>query len=113
MDLKFRVSFSKQTVAVEQGHSLGVRPHNMGKMFHTNANLPEQIETVFQPVFNAIEDPANIAQIDETLGTHDTWKMCHKNMLFNCTRTVTVDDGVFLGVQTAAIPRLVPVTLIG
>lgn len=74
--------------------------------------MREQSERITGAVIRSIEDFAHIAKIDQSFGTWSTRQVGDEDIFVDVPRAVTIDDGVFLGMQTAAVAGLIAIAAI-
>jgi len=74
--------------------------------------LPQDFDRVSDSVVVAVVDLSHIAEVDQALGALDARQVRDEHDLLQKSRRVAVDDGVFLGMEAAAIAWLVPVAAI-
>jgi hypothetical protein len=80
------------------------------KLMHLYSHELKHSNSIRLPVTVPVNHFLYITQINQSLGTSNTRKMCNKNKLFGLSRGITVDHGILLGVQATAITGLFPVT---
>jgi hypothetical protein len=69
----------------------------------------EECNGVLDSVGFSVKDLLDVAEVDQSLGTLNAGQVRDKDPFFNQAGSIAIDDRIFLGVQAAAVARLIAI----